>query len=393
MAFDFETVVRRRPANLKRMFTDPAVLAHGNVSFDGAEPDYPTAPVIGEAVRRLSDNGLYGFTVADDAYRDAVCWWMEHSRGVRIDPDWIVPTLGTIHALASLIRLLCPGEGDAVLVMPPVYNRFAQAADRLNRPAVSCPLIRGETRYSIDFDRLEALLSAGNIRILVVCSPHNPIGQIWTKEELTRLSLAAARHGAVIFCDEIFADNCYGRRTCPGMLALPETKENTVVSTSLGKAFGLTGINHANILIPSPALREAFADRRTRDHYGSMDPLAYECVLAGYSPEGLAWVRASNEVCEKNIRLVRQTFGRLFPEAKVYGGEGAYVLWIDLTGYFDSEEEMLDFLYHKAFFHVDGGSAYGAPGFIRMCAASPVRCVEKALGDLETAWKEKNQCC
>ena len=128
MSFDFDTVVWRRKANLKRMFTDPQVAAHGNVSFDGAEPDYPTAPVIGEAVRKLADNGLYGFTVADDEYLQAVCWWMEHSRGVRIRPEWIVPTLGTIHALGSLIRLRCPGETDAVLVMPPVYNRFAQAA-------------------------------------------------------------------------------------------------------------------------------------------------------------------------------------------------------------------------------------------------------------------------
>ncbi len=393
MDFDFETVVRRRPANLKRMFTDPAVAEHGNVSFDGAEPDYPTAPVIGEAVRRLAENGLYGFTVADDAYRNAVCWWLKNSRGVSAEPDWIVPTLGTIHALASLIRLLCPGEEDTVLVMPPVYNRFAQAADRLNRPAVSCPLIRNDNRYSIDFDRLEALLSAGNIRILVICNPHNPIGQIWKKEELERLSRTVARYGVTVFCDEIFADSCYGGKTCPSMLSLPEAKENTVVSTSLGKAFGLTGLNHANILIPSPALREAFADRRTRDHYGSMDPLAYECVLAGYTPEGLKWVRASNEVCENNIRLVRRTFERLFPKARVYGGEGAYVFWADLNDYFESEEEMLDFLYHKAFFHVDGGSSYGAPGFIRMCVASPAHCVEKALNDLETAWKEKNQCC
>ncbi len=393
MDFDFETVVRRRPANLKRMFTDQMVLEHGNVSFDGAEPDYPTAPVIGDAVRRLAENGLYGFTVADDVYRSAVCWWLKNSRDVHAEPDWIVPTLGTIHALASLIRLLCPGEEDAVLVMSPVYNRFAQAADRLNRPVISCPLIRNDNRYSIDFDRLEALLSSENIRILVVCNPHNPIGQIWKKEELERLSRTAARYGVTVFCDEIFADSCYGGKTCPSMLSLPEAKENTVVSTSLGKAFGLTGLNHANILIASPILREAFADRRTRDHYGSMDPLAYECVLAGYTPEGLSWVRASNGVCENNIRLVKKTFERLFPKAKVYGGEGAYVLWADLNDYFESEEEMLDFLYHKAFFHVDAGSSYGAPGFIRMCVASPAHCVEKALNDLETAWKEKNQCC
>ncbi len=393
MVFDFDTVVRRGHANLKRMFTDPAVLARGNVSFDGAEPDYPTAPVIGEAVRRLADNGLYGFTVADDAYLQAVCWWQRHSRGVTVQPEWIVPTLGTIHALASLIRLRCPRLEDAILVMPPVYNRFAQAAERLERPVVQCPLIPDAGRYAMDEARLDALLAAGNVRIVVLCHPHNPIGQVWSADALARVAAVTRRHGATLFCDEIFADNCYGGRVCPSLLAMPEAWENLVVSTSMGKAFGLTGLNHANLLIPDPALREAFADRRTRDHYGSMDPLAYECVLAGYSQEGLDWVRASNRVCETNIALVRAAFGRCFPRATVYGGEGAYVLWIDLRPYFADEASMLDFLYHRAYFHVDGGSAYGAPGFVRMCVASPTRCVEQALRDLEHAWKENTSCC
>ena len=393
MCFDFDTQVARGPENLKRVFTDPAVLAHGNASFDGAEPDYPTAPAIRRAVTRLAENGLYGFTLADEGYRNAVCWWLKNSRSVDAEPAWIVPTLGTIHALSSLIRLLCEKEEDGILVMPPVYNRFAQAAHRLSRPVVSCPLIRGERRYAMDFDALEALLARGKIRLMVVCNPHNPIGQIWTEEELRALARIAARHRVYIFCDEIFADNCYQGRRCESLLSIGEARDVAVVSTSLGKAFGLTGLNHANILIPDPGLRERFSDRRTRDHYGSMDPLAYACTLGGYTKEGLDWVRASNQVCENNIKAVKSAFARLFPKAGVYGGEGAYVLWIDLNPYFTDEETMMDFLYHKAFFHVDLGSAYGAPGFIRMCVASPARCVEKALNDLENAWKERERCC
>ena len=388
--FDFETVVNRRPANLKRMFTPREILERGNVSFDGAEPDYPTAPVIREAAVRLAENGLYGFTLMDAAYQDAVCWWMKNSRGTEICPEWIVPTLGTIHGLSSAIRLFLPKEDDALLVMPPVYNRFAQAADRLNRPVVSCPLIRGESRYEMDFEGLEGLLQKGNVPLIVICNPHNPIGQIWPREDLARLAALAKRYRAVIYADEIFADNCYGGLRCESFLEIREAWPRLIVSTSLGKSFGLTGLNHANLLIPDPALREAFADRRTRDHYGSMDPLAYEAVLAGYSEAGLEWVKASNRVCEENMRLVKDAFSRVFPQSRVYGGEGAYVLWIDMRPYFDSEEEMLQFLYEKAFFHVDGGSGYGVPGFIRMCVASPAWCVKKALRDLETAWKERN---
>ena len=134
MTFDFETVVTRGPENLKRALTPREILDEGLVSFDGAEPDYPTAPAVREAAARLAQSGLFGFTLMDDRYREAVRWWMENSRGTEISPDWIVPTLGTIHALATAIRLLV-GENEQMLVMPPVYGRFRQLFDRLCAPS------------------------------------------------------------------------------------------------------------------------------------------------------------------------------------------------------------------------------------------------------------------
>ena len=135
MEYDFETLVRRRPANLKESITPKEVLEAGNVSFDGAEPDFRTAPVIEQAVISLAKNGLYGFTLCDDVYREHVCWWMEHSRQTAISGDWIVPGLGTIYSVATAIRL-CTEEGEGMIVTPPVYNRYGQAARRLNRRTV-----------------------------------------------------------------------------------------------------------------------------------------------------------------------------------------------------------------------------------------------------------------
>ena len=388
--FDFETVVRRGPGNLKRMFTPESVTLHGNVSFDGAEPDYPTAPCIREAVEKLAENGLYGFTLMEDSYRERVRWWLEHSRGVRIEPEWIVPSLGTVHALGTCLRLM-PEDGR-MGVMAPVYNRFAQAADRLEKPWVSCRLQIRDGRYAMDMDALEDMIRREHVRLLVVCSPHNPVGRVWEREELEAVADICRRHQTVIFSDEIFGDNVYSGHRFVSFLEIPGARDMLITAVSLGKAFGLTGLNHANILIPSPVLRSRFEDRRTRDHYGSMDPLAHACVMGGYTPEGLEWVKASNRVCEENIRLVREAFTRLFPGCRVYGGEGAYVLWMDLRPFFNSEEDMLAFLYEKAFFHVDAGSAYGEPGFVRMCVASPVHCVKKALNDLEKALEERKTC-
>ncbi len=380
--YDFETPVRRKASNMKRAVTDPAVLRAGNLSFDGAEPDFKTAPAIERAVIALAQNGLYGFTILDRDYQDAVCWWMKNSRGVDIHPEWIVPTLGVISAAATAIRLLTD-EGEGIVVLSPVYNRFRQAATRLNRKTTECPLRIENGRYEIDFAALEEALRPGENKLLVICNPHNPIGRIWEADELGRMAELAARHDVTIFSDEIFADNVYGGRSCPCFLDVPGAK--AIVATSLGKSFHFTGVNHGNILIADGDLRARFLDRRTRDHFGSIDPLVYESVCAAYAPEGLDWLRAANAYVEENIRLIRGFFARRLPDVAVYGGEGAYLLWMDWRQKFETEAELTDFLFHRAYFHLDPGSNYGAARFTRMCVASPRWCVEKALGTLEKA--------
>ncbi len=385
--YDFETPVRRRPSNMKYALTDPAVLRAGNESFDGAEPDFKTAPAIERAVIALAKNGLYGFTILDKVYQDAVCWWMKNSRNVEISPEWIVPTLGVIHAVATAIRLFTQ-EGEGIVVLSPVYNRFSQAATRLLRTTTTCDLKIEKGRYEIDFAALEDALRIETNKLLVICNPQNPIGRIWTMDELSRIAALAEKYGVAIFSDEIFADNTYGGRTCPCFLDVPGAK--AIVATSLGKSFHFTGVNHANILIADDALRARFIDRRTRDHFGSIDPLVYESVVAAYTPEGLDWLRAANAYTQENIALLKAFFARRLPDVPVYGGEGAYLLWMDWRRMFASETALLDFLFHKAYFHLDAGSHYGAERFTRMCVASPRWSIEKALNTLERALDEED---
>ena len=387
MNYDFETLVQRRPANLKQSMIPEEVKRAGNVSVDGAEPDFRTAPAIEQAVKALAENGLYGFTLCDDTYRDRVVWWMEHARGTQIEGSWIIPTLGTIYSVATAIRL-CTREGEGVIVMPPVYNRYEQAALRLYRKTVKCPLVLREGRYQMDYEALERAMEKKENKLLILCNPHNPTGQIFTAEELARLARLADRYGVIVFSEEIFADNCYQGKSCPFYLDIPGAAGHGIVSVSLGKAFHFTGVNHANILIRDKALREAFQDRRTRDHYGSIDPLVYESLVAAYTPEGLDWLRCANRYVEENIRYIREVFQKILPEVTIYGGEGGYILWMDWRTYFGTEEELKEFLYKKAYFHLDLGGSYGQEGFARMCVASPRWCIKKALGTLAEAAKK-----
>jgi cystathionine beta-lyase len=388
MNYDFETLVKRRPSsNLKLRTTPREILDAGNISFDGAEPDFPTAPVIAEAIHNLAENGLYGFTLCDDEYREHVRWWMQHSRNTQIQPEWVIPALGTIYSVATAIRL-CTQEGDGVIVTTPGYHRYQQAVVRLNRKTEECPLAVNHGRYHMDFTALEAVMSRPENRLFILCNPQNPIGQIWSVEELTELVRLAEKYGVFVFSDEIFADNCYGGRKCPCYLDIPGAENHGMVCVSLGKSFHFTGVNHANVIIKNEELRKRFLDRRTRDHYGSIDPLAYESILAAYTQEGLDWLHAANQYVEENMKLIRDFFGQYLPDVSVYGGEGGYILWMDFRKMFESEEELEEFLYKKAFFHVGMGSEYGEERFVRMCVASPRWCIEKALGTLKKALED-----
>lgn len=386
MEFDFETLVSRRNANLKRMMTPPEVIEAGNISLDGAEPDFKSAPVIEEAVIAFAKNGLYGFTLPDADYKNAVVDWMQMSRQVKIEPEWIVTTLGTIYSLATAIRLFCPQPEDGIIITTPVYNRYRQAADRLNRNTTECPLLYENGHYRMDFDVMEQAMANPHNHLFVLCNPHNPIGQIWKREDLEKLSELANRYGVFVYSDEIFSDNCYQGLTCPCYLTIKGAQKHAIVATSLGKSFGFTGVNHANILIADENLRERFADRRTRDHYGSLDPMVYECVLHAYTKEGKEWVDASNAYVWENICLLRDFFASYLPKATVCGGEGGYILWIDWSAYFDTEEALNEFLVKKAHVCLGEGSDYDSPLFTRICMATPRRCLVKTLESIRDAF-------
>ena len=390
MAYDFETLVRRdENSNLKACVTDERVKQSGNISFCGAEMDFKTAPNIEKAILELARNGLYGFTLCDERYRESVCRWMEKERNYSIQPEWVVPTLGTIHSVATTIRMVT-GEEDAVLVNTPAYTRYEQAVVRLGRKMVKSPMILKEGRYYMDFEHLEGCMAQEKVKLYILCNPHNPTGQIFKTEELEQLAALANKYDVLVFSDEIFAETTYFGHQTPAYSKVKGAQDNCIVSTSLGKTFNFTGVNHANMIIPNAQLREAFTKQRNADHYGSIEPFVYAALLGAYTEEGADWVRHMNAYVENNINQIKAFFEKELPEVKIYGGEGAYILWLDWREIFEDEEELMDFLLHKAYFELDAGSHYGeeASGFTRMCVASPWQEIEKALESLKRAKSE-----
>jgi len=328
-------------------------------------------------------NGLMGYTLRDEAYLSAVQWWMKTQRGIEIDQMWVVPTQGTIFSVATAIRLVtAPGEG--IIVQPPIYSRYEQAATRLGRKTVYNRLKETDGAYTIDFEDLERLMADGSNKLLVICNPHNPIGKVWGREDLERIAELTNRYGITVFSDEIFGDITFDGHTCVPYCSVDGAARHAITSTSLGKAFNFTGVNHANMIIPDETLRKAFIRQRNADHYGSIDPVTYAAVRGAYCEEGARWDRAMVAYVAKNIRYIREFFGQHLPQVRISPPEGSFVIWIDWRALGLNDEELKHFLEDEAMFGVDPGVHYchDQEGFTRMSVATARDELRKALNML-----------
>lgn len=375
---------------LKDAFTPQAVKEAGLLGFAGAEFEFPTCPAIGNGIRAVLDKGILGFTLPNDAYRNAVCWWMENVRGNAIDPEWILPTHGTIFSLATTIRLMTE-PGDAIMILTPGYHRYEQAATRLGRSTVKIPLADENGRYDLNWDALEAAMAQPRNKILVLTNPNNPTGTVLTRQELERIADLARKYRVTVFSDEIFADVAFGEPVLPYILATRED-DLAITCTALGKTFSLTGINHANVFIRNPELREKFQTQRNADHYGSLDPLHQAALISAYSPEGREWLEEMKAYVWRNFEIFRDFIRENFPGAVVTEPEGSFVVWVDYGGCGMEPEELVELLCEEGLFVGDEGEEfYGRPTCFRYCLAVPRKDLETSLAYLKAVLEKHNR--
>lgn len=391
MQYDFDTRVdRKNRGNIKELiFTPPCIREKGYISFAGAEFEFKTARPVIDAVKEAAENGLFGFTVADERYFSHIVWWMENVRETKVSPEWILPVQGTIFSVATSIRLFTK-EGEGVIVPVPGYNRYQQAADRLKRKTVFSPMREVGGVPVLDLADLEEKMAQEENKLLLLCNPNNPTGQIIPEETLHRIIQLAKKYGVGVLCDEIFADIAFDGRKVPVMAALGDEDAPVISVISMGKTFSFTGVNHANVIIKNPVLREKYMEQRNADHFGSIDPMAYAALCGGYTPAGKEWLEQMIAVVQQNNERIEAFFAAHMPAVRVLKPEATYVLWLDMTGLGLEEEELFRFLEQEAFFCCDPGEEYyGKPCMARLCTAVPPRELEKSLGALLDAAKKR----
>lgn len=370
----FDIAVQRRDIGNMRTHIEEG-MPEGTIILEGAEMDYATAPVIRKRLAAFAENGIYGYTLADDAYRKSVCWWMKQMRHLQIHEDEICPTHGTIFGLSTAVRAFTkPGEG--VLIQHPSYYRFDRAIVRNGRTVISNPMVERKGVYTLDFEDMERKMAEEKPRMMVLCNPHNPVGRVFGKKELERIAELAQMYSVLVFCDEIFAETAIEGVE---MVSFAEIAPHiSVVSTSLGKSFNFTGVNHANLLIKNRQLRKRYEQQKEIEHFGSMDPFFYTAVRAAYSPEGAQWIRRMNQHTWENYCFLRDSLRREIPKIGISPLEGTFVAWMDLRALHLKDEQLHTFFREEVKVLGDLGQEYGTGGngFMRFNLATPRKNIE-----------------
>ncbi len=386
MAFDFDTLLDRVPSgSLKwggcvRSSPDEEVLP-----LWVADMDFPSPPEVVEAIRRRAEHPIYGYPVRTDGYYDSLIAWMRRRNGWEIQRDWICFSPGVVPAL-NIAVLAYTQPGDKVVVQTPVYYPFSSAVLSNGRQLVENSLKLEGGRYVMDFEDLERKLDS-RTKLLILCSPHNPVGRVWERGELERLVELCARKGVVIVSDEIHSDLILGGRkhVCTAALS-PEAARMTVTLGAPNKTFNIAGLGIANAIIPDRRLREAFMNQAANLGLGIANVFGIVAQEAAYS-KGEAWL-------EELLSYLRGNYGRLvsflaerLPSLSVLPLEGTYLAWIDCRRLGMSDAELKAFFLKEAKLWLDEGTMFGSggSGFMRINLACPRSLLDEALSRLEKA--------
>ncbi len=355
----------------------------------GAEMDFATAPVITNRLEDIALRGLYGYTLQDKDYNQAVRTWMKQIRSLDVDDSDIIVTHGTIFALNTAIRAFTE-KGDSVLIQSPSYYRFDRAIINNERNVIYNSLKQAEHHYELDFDDLERKMALPKTKLMVLCNPHNPTGSVFQEDALRKVAELSKKYEVIIFSDEILAEYTYDQGLNSLMSYGSITWNNAIISTSMGKSFNFTGVNHANVFIHDAAVKEKFERQRKIDHFGSIDPFFYNGLIAGYSQEGYEWITAVKDQVYKNYSMIKEYLETDIPEIKISDLEGGFSVWMDFRRLGMNGEELDHFLTSQAHILGDPGWEYGADGdgFYRFPIATMEETIRKFLEQLDAAVRE-----
>ena len=389
---DFDTVLDRRGTKcLKYDFAVQRGRPADVLPLWVADMDFKTSSYVEDALVRQAQHAIYGYTESDDAYFAAVQGWLAARHGWQVKPEWLQKTPGVVFAIAVAVKA-CTQPGDAVLIQQPVYYPFREVILDNGRKLVSSDLVLNAAtgKYEIDFADFEAKIVENGVKLFLLCSPHNPVGRVWSRDELLQLGRICQRHGVTVFSDEIHADFVWQGRHQVFAAVDPAFAEFTITAMSPSKTFNIAGLQASNIFIPDEGLRGKFRQAYNASGYSQLNAAGLIAAEAAYNDGGV-WYDAVKAYIRDNIAYMRAFLEERLPELKMTEPEGTYLVWVDFRGLGLTGDALEDFVLHKAKLWLDSGAIFGkvGEGFQRFNVACPRATLQQALEQLERAVKER----
>ena len=381
MNYNFNKMTDRHGSNSIK--TDLAV-ARGKpadvLSLWVADMDFPTSPAILEALHNKIDHGIFGYSCLDESFHTALANWMKNEHNFTFDRRELVTTPGVVFGLASAIKAFTK-EGESVLIQTPVYYPFKNMIEANNRRTVTSSLFEKDGKWQIDFEDFEKKIIENDVKLFILCSPHNPVSRVWTRDELSRMAEICLAHNVIVFADEIHNDFVYEPNVHTVFSTLSaEVAENCVVSMSPSKTFNLAGLQFSTNFIKNPALRAKFKAERDKTGYDEPSLMGLVAARAAYE-SGKPWLEDLKNHLRSNIEFVRNYLAEKLPNVRLIEPEGTFLLWLDFSALGYSDSELDDLIVNKAKVWLDRGTMFGPEGncYQRINIATPQPLLREAL--------------
>lgn len=391
--YDFDSVIERRGTiSAKWDGMEPLFKTNDLFPMWIADMDFKAPPEVIEALRERLDHGVFGYTRRFEPYREAIAGWMERRHGWRPHTDWIRHTPGVVPALAvSMLAFTQPGDG--ILVQPPVYYPFFTAITGRGRRVVENPLIFDGERFRMDFEDLERKLDDSSVKMVFLCSPHNPGGRVWTREELEKFASICASRGVIVVSDEIHCDVLFrGTKHTPLAAVSDEIAKLTITTVAPSKTFNIAGLATAAVIIPSKRLRDNYQSVVDFLHIDGGNVFGTIALEAAYN-KGDAWLDELTAYLEKNLEFIDAFLAERLPGIKLVRPDGTYVPLLDCRSLNMSGPDLEKLFVEKGGIALDGGHWFGSggTGFARINIATPRTLLKEGMERIERAVKSLRQ--
>lgn len=396
MKYNFDEVIERKNTNSKKWNS-----CYYKETFNGntdllplwvADMDFKVSDGIQNRLKKLIEHGIYGYSGLGDEYYNAIIEWNKKRNNWNVDKDSIVYTAGVVPALNYIIQTFTK-EGDKIIIQTPVYHPFKNSILNHKRVVIENPLIKRENNYyEIDFEDFENKIKNNDVKMFILCSPHNPIGRVWRKDELQKLADICEKYNLLVMADEIHSDIIFkNHKHVPfATVASEKLLKKTIISNAVSKTFNLAGLQVSNIIIPNKELRDAYKNTLNLYNINTPNVFAIEAVKGAYL-ESDDWYFEMLEYIEKNTDFAEEFLKEKLPKVVYRKPEGTYLGWIDFNAYNLSNDEMIQIFENDIKVGIDYGHWFGekGSGFIRINFACPRKILEEALNRIYDYFKDR----